>query len=71
MSKYMCFKCGKVRHIATNPKCPQYKKLVQHQIFATQVVNNRSENGQPNTDRPSEGIKELHDVDPRSGTNDK
>jgi Zinc knuckle len=44
-SKYTCFKCGKIGHIATDPQCPQYKKLVQHQIFAAQVVDDRSENG--------------------------
>jgi hypothetical protein len=33
--KLMCYKCGKVGHISTNPKCPQYKKPEWQQIFAT------------------------------------
>jgi hypothetical protein len=27
-SKLTCYKCGKVGHIATDTKCPQYKKPV-------------------------------------------
>jgi len=39
-----CYKCGKLGHIATDPKCPQYKKPEQRQLYATQVVDNQSEN---------------------------
>ena len=32
----------------SNPKCPQYRKPKQQQIFAAQVVDDRSDSGQPN-----------------------
>jgi len=38
-SKMMCYKCGKLGHIATDPKCPQYKKPERRQLYATQVVD--------------------------------
>ena len=43
-SKMMCYKCGKLGHIATNPKCPQYKKPERRQLYATQVIDDQSEN---------------------------
>jgi Zinc knuckle len=42
-SKYTCYKCGKVGHIASDPKCPQYNKPKQRRIFATQVIDDRSD----------------------------
>ena len=33
-SKLTCYKCGKVGHIASDTKCPQYKKPKQRQIYA-------------------------------------
>jgi hypothetical protein len=64
MSKLTCYKCGKVRHIATDPKCPQSKKPAQRQIFATQVINDRSELDQPDTDKPSERSEGVDNADP-------
>jgi len=43
-SKMTCYKCGKMGHIATDPKCPQYKKPERRQLYATQVIDDRSEN---------------------------
>jgi hypothetical protein len=54
-SKLTCYKCGKVGHISTDPTCPQYKKPEQRQIYAAQVVDDRSDNEQPDEtqrDRP-------------------
>ena len=42
-----CYRCGKVGHIATDPKCPEYKKPAQRQMFAAQVIDDRSEDDQP------------------------
>ena len=43
MSKLMCYCCSKAEHIASDPKCPQYRKPKQQQLFAAQVIDNRSE----------------------------
>ena len=45
-SKLICFKCSKVRHIASDTKCPQYKKPERWQIFAAQIVDDRSDSRQ-------------------------
>ena len=50
-SKMMCYKCGKIGHIATDPKCPQYKKPERRQIYATQVVDDRSESELPDQEQ--------------------
>ena len=42
-SKLTCYRCGKAGHISSDPKCPQYKKPEQRQLFAAQVVDDRSE----------------------------
>jgi hypothetical protein len=42
-SKLTCFKCGKLSHIVSNLKCPQYKKPEQRQMFAAQVVDDLSD----------------------------
>jgi Aspartyl protease/Zinc knuckle len=63
-SKLTCYKCGQPGHIATNPKCPQYKKPPQRQMFAAQVIDDRSESDLPDTDRPSEGSEEIDNADP-------
>jgi hypothetical protein len=34
-------------HIASHPACSQYKKLEQRQIFAAQVIDDRSDNKPP------------------------
>lgn len=54
-SKLTCYKCGKIGHISTDPKCPQYKpqKTVPRQMFAAQVIDDRSENDQPGGDQSS------------------
>jgi gag-polyprotein putative aspartyl protease/Zinc knuckle len=69
-SKLTCYKCGKVGHIASDAKCPQYKKPEQRQIFAAQVLDDRSETDQPNQMEPSENseqppepnVEEEHDA---------
>jgi hypothetical protein len=70
-SKLTCYKCGQSKHISTNPKCPQYKKPTQCQMFAAQVIDDRLESNLPNTDKPSEGSKEIDDADPESEGSDK
>jgi hypothetical protein len=66
-SKLTCFKCGKVRHIANDPKCPQYKKPVQCQMFAVQVIDDTSESEQCDVDEPSEESEEIKDTELESG----
>jgi len=46
ISKLTCYRCGKVGHIASDTKCPQYQKPEQRQIYAAQVVDDRSDDGQ-------------------------
>jgi len=46
-SKMTCYKCGRIGHIANDPKCPQYKKSERRQMYATQVVDDRSESEMP------------------------
>jgi len=50
-SKMTCYKCGKYGHIATEPKCPQYKKPERRQMYATQVIDDRSENELPDQEQ--------------------
>jgi hypothetical protein len=45
--KYTCYRCGKVGHFTSDPKCPQYKKPEQRRIFAAQVMDDRSDADQP------------------------
>jgi Zinc knuckle len=46
-SNLTCYKCGKVGHIASDPKCSQYKKPEQRQIFAAQVMDDTDLTDQP------------------------
>jgi hypothetical protein len=49
-------------HISTDPKCPQYKRPEQRQIFAAQVVDDRSDSEHPIPKEPpqhEEGAPEL------------
>jgi hypothetical protein len=46
-SKLTCYRCGKTGHIASDPKCTQYRKPEQRQLFAAQVIDDRSENDHP------------------------
>ena len=70
-SKLTCYKCGKVGHIATDPKCPQYKKPTQCQMFAAQVIDDRSENDQPDADKTSEDPEETTNTEDKSEDKDK
>jgi hypothetical protein len=38
-SNSTCYRCGKVGHFTSDPKCPQYKKPEQRCIFAAQVID--------------------------------
>ena len=51
-SKLTCYRCGKTGHIASDPKCPQYKRPEQRQIFAAQVVDDRSDGEHPAPEEP-------------------
>jgi hypothetical protein len=60
-SKLTCYRCGKSGHIASDPKCTQYKKPEQRQLFAAQVIDDRSENDHPDeegqqADQPQDEI---------------
>jgi len=75
-SKLTCYKCGKVGHIASDTKCPQYKKPEQRQIFATQVLDDRSDSEQPNhmelpkeSEEAPEEVKGNLDEEPREQDN--
>jgi hypothetical protein len=57
-SKLTCYHCGKTRHIASNSKCLQYKKPEQQQIFAAQVLNDRSDGEQPEQTEVMDGQDE-------------
>ena len=46
-SKLTCYRCGKIGHISSDPGCLQYKRPEQRQMFAAQVVDNRSEGDRP------------------------
>jgi len=62
-SKLTCYKCGKVGHIASDTKCLQYKKPEQRQIFAAQVLDDRSDSKQPNhMELPKESKEALEEV---------
>jgi Zinc knuckle len=70
-SKLTCFKCGKVGHIATDPKCPQYKKSAQRQMFAAQVLDDRSDTDLPITNKPSEESEGINDAEFEPESSDK
>jgi Aspartyl protease/Zinc knuckle len=70
-SKLTCYKCGQYGHIATNPKGPQYKKPAQRQMFAAQVIDDRSEGDLPDINKPSERSEEANDANPESDTGDQ
>ena len=53
-SKLTCYHCGKAKHIASNLKCLQYRKLEQWQLFAAQVIDDRSEDKHPDQTEPLE-----------------
>jgi len=62
-SKLTCYKCSKVSHIASDTKCPQYKKPEQRQIFAAQVLDDRLDSKQPNhMELPEESKEALEEV---------
>ena len=61
MSKLMCYRCSKARHIASDPKCPQYRKPEQWQLFAAQVINDRLEGEHPDQ---TEALESQGDDDP-------
>jgi len=46
VSKLTCYRCSKIGHIASDTKCPQYKKPEQRQIYTAQVVDDRSDDDQ-------------------------
>ena len=55
-SKLTCYKCSKVGHITSDTKCPQYKKPKQRQIFAAQILDDRSDSKQlDHMELPDEG----------------
>ena len=60
-SKLSCYKCGKLGHISSDPKCPQYKKPEQRQIFATQILDDRSDGDQPDQAEPPEGQEQVQE----------
>ena len=55
MSKLMCYCCSKARHIASHPKCLQYRKPGQQQLFAAQVIDDRLEGEHSDQIEPLEG----------------
>jgi hypothetical protein len=62
-SKLTCYKCGKVGHISSDPKCPQYKRPEQRQIFAAQVVDDRSDGEHPITEEPLQNNEENPELE--------
>jgi hypothetical protein len=58
-SRLTCYRCGKSGHIASDTKCPQYKKPEQRQLFAAQVIDDRSESERP--DQEGHQSDELQD----------
>jgi hypothetical protein len=58
-SRFTCYQCGKSGHIASNPKCLQYKKLEQRQLFAAQVIDDWLESERP--DQEGHQSDELQD----------
>ena len=61
--KLTCYKCGKTGHISSDPKCPQYRKPEQRQIYAAHVVDDRSDSGQPDHPEASEDQEERPETD--------
>ena len=62
-SKLTCYKCGKTGHISSDPKCPQYRKPEQRQIYAAHVVDDRLDSGQPDHPEASEDQEECPETD--------
>ena len=70
--KLTCYKCSKVGHIVSDTKCLQYKKPEQRQIFAAQVLDDRSDSEQPDhmelpdesKEAPEEEVKGNLDKEP-------
>jgi len=63
-SELTCYRCGKPGHIASDPKCLQSKRPEQRQIFAAQVVDDRSDGEHPTLEEPiqdDEGAPELEE----------
>jgi hypothetical protein len=60
-SKLTCYKCGKTGHISSDPKCPQYKKPEQRQLFAAQVLDDRSDGDPPDQDESLEGQEQVQE----------
>jgi hypothetical protein len=58
----MCYKCGKAGHIASDTSCPQYKKPEQRQIYAAQVVDDRSEGEKSDQKEIAEPQSEMNEV---------
>lgn len=53
-SKMTCYRCGKVGHISSDSKCPQYKKSEQRQLFAAQVIADQDQIDPGDTDAREE-----------------
>ncbi len=62
-SKLTCYRCSKTGHISSDPGCPQYRKPEQRQIFAAQVVDDRSDGDQPDTAQHLEAQDETSGPD--------
>ena len=46
-TKLTCYRCSNIGHIASDMKCPQYKKPEQQQIFTAQIINDHSDGEHP------------------------
>jgi hypothetical protein len=51
-----CYRCGKVGHISSDLKCPQYKKPEQRQLFAAQVISDQDQIDPGDTDDREEQL---------------
>jgi hypothetical protein len=65
-TKLTCYKCGKIGHISSDPKCPQFKKPERRQMFAAQVIDDRSEDESPDQNDQPDKDNALSDPDERS-----